>query len=170
MPFDFTADVDNMILAGAPEAFTLSAGTPSGAQFIYGTTLVGSGLTALGIVVDDNIKSTGDRQQIKGGSGVTIAFGIIDPGEAVTVSCLFPKAVPLPKVGKYIAYDRPSKSTGGTSDTVYGVVLSYSIKWSREGWRMLDLEIESKEAWVGMDFWSYYVEADSTLGTQIDSN
>lgn len=169
MPFDFVADTDNMILAGAEEVFTGTSGTPTGSEFLYGTGFLSN--SVYGIITSCTLKTIGEKTKIKGGAGVTIADAIIDPGWSATVSILFPKSVGRPKHGAYMVINIPHQ-TGGSADVATTfVIMDFSIKWEREGWRMLDMELEHRKALMtsGSDLFSFYIDSDATLGDQIDS-
>lgn len=170
MAFDFAADTDSMILAGTVEAYTTSAGNPTGAQFLYGTAYLGN--STYGIITSCNLKTLSDKSNIKGSGGVAIAHALIDPGMGGTVSVLFPKSVGLPQLGAGIGLNVPNKTAGSADVSTQFFIMDFAIKWEREGWRMLDIEIERRDAmWnSGSDWYAYNIEQDGTLGALIDSN
>lgn len=164
--FDFSATSDNMILAGGVEAFTASGGVPNGAQFLYGTAYLNE--NTHGIVTSCNVKTVADRADVKGMGGCRLAHALIDPGLTATVSVVFAKECGLPIRGQILTLDIPSTTPGSADVSTYFWVMDFSVKWEREGFRMLDLELERRDAmFAGNAWYARYVEQDGTLGAAI---
>ena len=164
MPFDFTADTDTMILTGAQQAWQ-GGSSPTGSRYLYGTAALGQ--DDYGIIVNGTIKTKGDKVQVKGAGGATLARGIVDPGWEGNFSILFPVDAPRPKQGYPLSVLIPDDTDGALAGVLL-IIQDFSIKWEQSGWRMLDIEaIHDKAMLASGVFWSYNVEQDGSLGTSI---
>lgn len=168
MPFDFDADEPNMILSGAFEAFTSSAGTPNGSAFLYGTAAVGN--VTFGVVVNFKLASTGDKKPIKGAAGVKLGTAIIDPGLQATAQIMYPLKLGRPKQGMFLQFKVPSETSGSADETLDFALMDWDIAWEQEGFRMINVTVERTAAqFSSVAQYSYKVNGDGTLGTSIAS-
>lgn len=149
------------LIHGASSAFTTASGVPTNFKFTYGTwSCPDTGdLSALGVITDYSLAPIGDAENLKDGSGATLAHVIKDPGWEITASVMVhsqpessamgPRRMDVIEFFEKVEGAQTLLDPGSglnVSQTLRAVVTACTVKWAREGWTMLEVKAESRDS------------------------
>ena len=170
---ELPASTPRHLVHGAAGAFTVATGLPTDFRFTYGTwTCPDTGdLAVFGVITDYSVSSIGDIENLRDGAGNTMAHVIKDPGWEITASILVAKTLSpggtAPRrMAPIIFKQKLDNAPGDIWVDTQAVVTSVSQKWSREGWTMLEVKAESRDALNREDVVKYGVSITETSAVE----